>query len=168
MTGNLGGSILRHQFDFVPRIEEMAILRSQIDLHAGMDISDGLLLDLSRLTQQSHCGAILDLDAIPISPDAQELSVLKTASSLAWDWIPQEFASRTPLEHALGDGEDFEILFTVSQEDARKLEQEKFLSIPLTRIGKITSEPGIFGFTASKGVFPLEIFGFEHSPKSVF
>lgn len=168
VTGNLGGSILRHQFDFRPRIEEMAILRSQVDLHAGMDISDGLLLDLSRLTQQSRCGAILDLETIPISPDAQELSTLKTASSPTWDWIPQEFASRTPLEHALGDGEDFEILFTVSQEDARKLEQEKILETPLTRIGKITSKPGILGFSSLKGLFPLEILGFEHSAKAPF
>ncbi|MDO4583241.1 MAG: thiamine-phosphate kinase [Planctomycetia bacterium] len=168
VTGNLGGSILGRQFDFLPRIQEMATLRSQVDLHAGMDISDGLLLDLSRLTQQSHCGAILDLTAIPISPDAYTLSALQTSSSPHWDWIPQAFASRTPLEHALGDGEDFEILFTVSPEDAWKLEQEKILEIPLTRIGKITSEPGIFGFSAEKGTFPLKILGFEHSSQGVF
>ncbi|MDO4575513.1 MAG: thiamine-phosphate kinase [Planctomycetia bacterium] len=163
VTGPLGGSILRHQFDFTPRVREMAILRDFCPLHAGMDISDGLTLDLFRLTQQSRCGAILDLDRIPISPDAVELSELKTAESDMFDWIPQKFASRSPLEHALGDGEDFEILFTVSRASAAKLEKHPPQGVSLTRIGEITSTPGILGRFQGNEPFPLKISGFEHT-----
>jgi thiamine-monophosphate kinase len=47
VTGTLGGSILGHAFDFTPRVREALLLHERYDLHAGMDISDGLSLDAS-------------------------------------------------------------------------------------------------------------------------
>lgn len=160
VTGELGGSILRHQFDFTPRTREMAFLRERFPLHAGMDISDGLLLDLSRLLKQSGCGAVLDTDAVPISAAAVELSQLDTPNSGLYDWIPREFAAKSPLRHALSDGEDFEILFTVSEETAGEIERTaEELPVRLTRVGTITEGSEIRD-TSGKA---LKIEGFVHS-----
>ena len=60
VTGALGGSIAGHHFDFTPRVREALLLHERYELHAGMDISDGLALDLSRLAAESGCGAIVD------------------------------------------------------------------------------------------------------------
>ncbi|MDO4549848.1 MAG: thiamine-phosphate kinase [Planctomycetia bacterium] len=162
VTGTLGGSILRKQFNFQPRITEMRLLAQRYSLHAGMDISDGLTLDLWRLLQESRCGAILDLDAVPISLDAKELSSLRPGQSTMYDWIPAEFAAKTPLEHALEDGEDFEILFTVSPDTARKILDEKPLSIPITCIGEIIPEMELWGHTNNGTKKALSPKGFQH------
>ena len=60
VTGALGGSILGHHFDFEPRVAEALWLADRFTLHAGMDVSDGLSLDLWRMAQASGCGAVLD------------------------------------------------------------------------------------------------------------
>jgi len=98
VTGPLGGSLLGHHLDFSPRVHEALWLNEHCELHAGMDISDGLALDLSRLCRASQVGAELFAERIPISGAAIELS--KTSG-------------KAPLEHALGDGEDFELLLAL-------------------------------------------------------
>ncbi len=162
VTGALGGSILRHQFTFTPRIREMLALNASFELHAGMDVSDGLTLDLSRLCRSSRCGAELFLEEIPIAQDAELLSRLKPSESEIYDWIPADFASGTPLEHALGDGEDFEILFTAPWEISDALTHNT-LGIPVYRIGRILEGDTIYG--SRKGETPeiLPIRGFQHS-----
>ncbi len=160
-TGRLGGSILRRQFDFQPRIREMLALNQAFELHAGMDISDGLTLDLMRLCRQSRCGAELFLDEIPISEDAEILAELKPENSSIWDWIPQNLASGTPLEHALGDGEDFEILFTAPWEKSEEIIKNRF-GISVFRIGRITEDERIMGKYAGKTPAPLPVRGFCH------
>lgn len=129
VTGAFGGSILGKQFDFDPRVEEALLLNERCDLHAGMDVSDGLSLDLSRLCAASRCGAMLDLAAIPIAAAGIELA--RGDRLLA-------------LEHALSDGEDFELLFALSMTDARRLVEEQPLDVPLTIIGEFVAEPGLW------------------------
>jgi thiamine-monophosphate kinase len=63
---------------------------------AMMDISDGLAGDLNHILKASKVGARLDLEAIPKNKGVS-------------------------LSQALGDGEDFELLFTLSPNQARKL-----------------------------------------------
>ena len=98
VTGQLGGSLLGKHLDFVPRVELARQIRGRVDIHAAMDVSDGLSVDLLRMCDASGCGAILELDRIPISEAAQQCA---TASG------------KLPVEHALGDGEDFELLLAV-------------------------------------------------------
>lgn len=160
-TGRLGGSILRRQFDFLPRIREMLTLNQAFELHAGMDVSDGLTLDLLRLCRRSRCGAELFMEEIPISEDAKILSELKPEESSFWDWIPPKLAAGTPLEHALGDGEDFEILFTAPWEKSDEIVENRF-GIPVFRIGRITEGDQIMGKYAGKPAEPLPIRGFCH------
>lgn len=117
VTGTLGGSIYRKQFNFIPRIKEAQWLVSHGKINAMMDITDGLGIDLYRLITASKVGAILYKDAIPISRDA--------------------YKTKDPLKSALSDGEDFELLLTTR--DAEKLVNKK---VQVTIIGEITSEKG--------------------------
>ena len=145
VTGKLGGSILRHQFHFEPRIDEALHLNEHYNVHAAMDISDGLTLDLHRLATESRLGATLYESKIPIADDAVALSLQ---------------SGRSPLEHALSDGEDFELLFTVSPQEA-----EKLLELPpfeLYEIGELTAETGLRMVTAEGITEPLVPRGFEH------
>src|SRR6266850_1322292 len=99
VTGALGGSILGRHITFTPRIREARTLAESVAISAMIDISDGLSIDLARLCQQSNVGATIDAAAIPIHQDAVALS---------------KQSGRSPLEHALHDGEDHELLFTCS------------------------------------------------------
>ncbi|MFA5865615.1 MAG: thiamine-phosphate kinase [Phycisphaerae bacterium] len=102
VTSLLGGSILGKHLEFEPRIGQARWCAQNLPLHAMIDISDGLSSDLGHLCRQSHCGAelaVADLEKI-ISPDARKLAC-KTG--------------QTPLDHALNDGEDFELLAAIAQ-----------------------------------------------------
>lgn len=133
-TGDFGGSILGKQFDFEPRVKEALSLFERYNLHAGMDVSDGLSLDLARLCSASRCGAVLDLAAIPIAAAAHDLARLSGDPSAA-------------LKHALSDGEDFELLLALAIQNARRLVDEQPLDVPLTIIGEFVPEPGLWQLT---------------------
>lgn len=106
VTGPLGGSLLGKHLDFTPRVREALALHAAAPLHALCDISDGLAADLFHILQESGCSAVLRAADIPITADAFLLS---------------QRTGRPPLEHALYDGEDFELVFTLDPEDARRL-----------------------------------------------
>lgn len=120
VTGSLGGSIAGRHLDFTPRVNEALILREACQLNAMIDVSDGLVADLYHILEESNVGACLSESSIPIS---------EAVASLTDD--------RSPLEHALGDGEDFELLFTVLPEDGKALIANNPLPIPLSHIGEI-------------------------------
>src|SRR4051812_35592181 len=71
VTGPLGGSTLGKHLDFTPRVREALALHEAVDLHAMIDISDGLARDLHHICEESGCGAVLRADSIPISADAR-------------------------------------------------------------------------------------------------
>ena len=120
VTGPLGGSILGRHLTFTPRVREALQLHQFADLHAMIDVSDGLAADLQHICEESHCGAVLRAEAIPIHADARRLS-----------------DNRSPLEHALSDGEDFELVFAVSPDDGQKLlASQPITGINLVQIGE--------------------------------
>jgi thiamine-monophosphate kinase len=123
VTGPLGGSILGRHLDFTPRIREAQALHAAVEIHALCDISDGLAADLGHIIDESKCGAVLTAAAIPITPAAVELS----GSS-----------GKAPLQHALGDGEDFELLFAVSPADGAKLLRNP--PVAVVKIGECVKE----------------------------
>ncbi|MGI8981189.1 MAG: thiamine-phosphate kinase [Pirellulaceae bacterium] len=149
VTGWFGGSILGRHFDFSPRIRESLLLAEQYDIQAAMDVSDGLSLDLSRLCEASGCGAVLDLSQIPIAPAANELSAAKQGDL-------------SPLDHALSDGEDFELILAVAPAVAQQLLSVQPLAIPLTRIGCFVEAPGLWQQTGGGPLQSLAPRGFEH------
>src|SRR5436853_7087210 len=74
VTGPLGGSILGKHLTFTPRVREALRLHEAADLHAMIDVSDGLAADLHHLCEESRCGAFLRAEAIPISSAAQSMN----------------------------------------------------------------------------------------------
>jgi len=109
VTGPLGGSILGRHLNPTPRIEAARLLHQFVRLTAMADISDGLAADLNHILEESGCGAELVAEAIPIHADAVRLGAR---------------TQRSALDHALHDGEDFELVFTLSPEGGEKLSKE--------------------------------------------
>ncbi|MCI0642750.1 MAG: thiamine-phosphate kinase, partial [Gemmataceae bacterium] len=123
VTGPLGGSILGRHLDFTPRVREAQELQRMTKLHAMIDISDGLAQDAHHLCKEGGCGAVLFAQAVPIHVDARRLT-----------------DDRTPLEHALSDGEDFELAFAVAPDDGRLLlATQPIAGITLVRVGEFLS-----------------------------
>ncbi len=149
VTGQLGGSLLGRHLDLEPRVREALLLNDRYALHAAIDISDGLAIDLARLAEASECGAVIELAQVPVSPAAKQLAA-----------TPGD--ARTPLEHALSDGEDFELLLAVPQATAERLVAEQPLEIPLTRIGQCITQPGLWQQDADGQRRPLPPVGFVH------
>ena len=129
VTGELGGSLLRKHLAFQPRVNEALRLHEHVELHAMLDISDGLVADLYHILEESHVGARLIAAHIPISDAAHRLA-------LAGVDLAQ---TKSALDRALGDGEDFELLFTVGQNDAEKVRSLQ-LGIRVTEIGRIVQD----------------------------
>ncbi|MHC4196952.1 MAG: thiamine-phosphate kinase [Planctomycetota bacterium] len=125
VTGRLGGSILGRHLRFEPRLEEAVYLNRNFRLHSMIDISDGLSLDLAHILEESGVGAIMYQDRIPVSRAAHRLA-RKTG--------------KTPLYHALSDGEDYELLFTLSKGQAERLAKKNPLNIPLAVIGHVRTD----------------------------
>ena len=146
VTGPLGGSILGKHLDFTPRVREAQQLAALTPIHAMMDNSDGLAADLGKLCAESGCGAVLWADAIPISDDARRMNDAKS-----------------PLEHALGDGEDFELLIAVPADVARRLAAEQPVAgIAISVIGECVEAPGLWLEEAGRRR-PLPALGWEHA-----
>lgn len=86
-----------------------------------IDLSDGLSSDLLHICKQSKVGCVLYEDKLPFNEEAKEF-----AYKLSLD----------PTACALSGGEDYELLFTVTQADFEKIRSNPSISI----IGYITSE----------------------------
>lgn len=142
VTGSLGGSLAGHHLNFAPRVTEAHTLTKWLgpNLHAMMDLSDGLALDLSRLCEASGCGA--ELYEAQLEPCISEAA--KAAASRD---------GRTPLEHALQDGEDFELLLAVDPSVAEP---------PLGRPVGVLVESGLTLVDPAGRARALEPIGYEH------
>jgi len=150
VTGSFGGSILGHHLDFEPRVVDARRLHERYELHAGMDVSDGLALDLWRLCQASRCGAVVRTEAIPLAAAATEYARRRSDGS-------------SPLDHALSDGEDFELLLAVPPVAAeRMLREQPLADVRLTEIGEFVAQPGLWQVDPSGNRVPMAVSGFEH------
>jgi len=114
VTGMLGGSLvvppgsgrprLPHHLIFEPRVREAHWLAAGLGKHlsAMMDLSDGLSIDAARMADASGCG-------IEFDSAAMECVVSQAAVAAARE------DGRSPTDHLLNDGEDFELLFAVDR-----------------------------------------------------
>ena len=144
VTGPLGGSLLGKHLDFTPRVREAQQLHATVDLHAMIDISDGLAADVQHICEESGCGAVLRAEAIPITDAARSMN-----------------DGKSPLVHALGDGEDFELVIAVAPDDARLLlATQPVEGIKLYHIGECV-EQGLWLEEGGRRQ-PLEPLGYVH------
>jgi thiamine-monophosphate kinase len=151
VTGELGGSLAGKHLDFEPRLAEACWLAQHFQVHAMLDVSDGLAGDLRHILSASRVGAEINAPSIPISREARRAA--KAGSS-----------AKPALLAALTDGEDFELLFTVSSRDAVPLLdawRKQFPKVPLACIGRIKAGEGIT-IRDKQGVRPLAAHGYMH------
>ncbi len=149
VTGELGGSLAGKHLDFEPRLAEARWLAEHFPIHAMIDVSDGLAGDLRHILRLSQVGAELLAQAIPISRAAK---------------LQARAASKPALLAALGDGEDFELLFTVGTGRAVALLdawKKQFPKLRLSCIGRITAEHGL-KLRDKTGLHPLPAHGYVH------
>lgn len=144
-TGSFGGSIAGQHLEFTPRVAEAQALHAAVQLHAMIDVSDGLAADLCHILDQSQVGAIVDEASIPLSAAAQAAD-----------------DGRSPLAHALGDGEDFELLFAVSPENGQRLLDRPPCAVRLSHLGIFTAERYRLLRTIDGRLEPLPNRGWKH------
>lgn len=150
VSGSLGGSILGKHMDFTPRLKEGQWLAGQTGVHAAIDVSDGFGKDAPAIIPEGmYCE--VNTDALPASAAARRLA-RKTG--------------RGVLDCVLNDGEDYELLFSVSRRSALSLETgwRRVFDTPLTKVGQIKlsrdSEPAlVFNPPLPSGI---SIRGYEH------
>jgi len=142
VTGSLGGSGRGRHLEFEPRVDEAVRLVEIAKINAMMDISDGLSTDLNRICRQSGVGAVVEAAAIPISADAR--------------------VQDDPLGAALNDGEDFELLFTVSAEHGSTLQEQWMGPVAVTKIGAIVAGSGMELRLGDGTCVELKPKGFDH------
>lgn len=148
VTGALGGSLQsgRH-LSFEPRLPVAKALVQQSKVHAMMDISDGLAIDLHRMMESSGTGAVLQADSIPVHAD-----------------VPAEHDAARRLEAAVSDGEDFELLIAMPQEAIEVAQQALAAAgaAPLIVIGQVTSESACRLVSSDGEVQSLPTLGWQH------
>jgi thiamine-monophosphate kinase len=149
VSGELGGSLAGRHLEFEPRVREAQWLARQFDLHAMMDISDGLAGDLRHLLRASGVGAELRVAAVPVSRAAK---------------LRATQGGKPRLLAALSDGEDFELLFTADSKDAVALLDSwtvEFPALKLSCIGRIIEGHELV-IRDKDGVRPLTAHGYVH------
>jgi thiamine-monophosphate kinase len=112
-----------------------------------IDISDGLSSDLGHILEESGVGAIVDAESVPIHPDSLLMS--------RQDGVPA-------LDHALHDGEDFELCLVVSAEDAARMVASPPAPAKICQIGSITAKLGLLLRFPDGRMVPVEPGGFDH------
>jgi len=142
VTGSLGGSLYGKHLKFVPRVDEALAITRRVTVNAMIDISDGLSTDLNRICTQSKAGAVIDAALVPVSQQGRKCP--------------------DPLGSALNDGEDFELVFTLSQKNCRSLLSRWRRPVPVTQIGTITNTGKVQLKTVDGRVVNLPPGGYDH------
>jgi len=142
VTGRLGGAVCGKHLRFEPRVAEALRMCELVELHSMIDISDGLSSDLHRICRLSGVGAVIEASEIPIDEAAR--------------------ARADPLESALHEGEDFELLFTLGPGAWKRLRRQWDLPVELSQIGEVTEGPAVLIKTPDGQLHELRAGGYDH------
>ncbi len=123
-------------------------LAEQDAVHAMLDVSDGIDSDLHRIMEESHIGAHINLDALPLSEPMHS-----TCQAFSWN----------ALEIAVSGGEDYCLLCTVDAETFPNLAKQFQATFqkPLYEIGVITNSNELVYSQHNKTV-QFTKHGFDH------
>lgn len=137
--------INRHYFP-TPRVAVGTAIRRIAT--SCIDISDGLLSDLKHILKASECGANIHVERLPLS------RALTSAVS------PEQ-----AIEYALSAGDDYELIFTVGEEQRGSLETSlASTNVKATCIGQLTGQPGVLSLMRNNEKYtPQNPSGYEHS-----
>lgn len=151
VSGPLGGSILGRHLHPPNRLALAKALADSGAVTAMIDLSDGLVIDLMRMLSPFGLGATLFARELPISADARRLA---------------RRSGRSPLEHALQDGENFELCLTASHREGRA-RFSRSIARSLKLIGIVHFRPGVWLFER-RGEPPrsVPVKGFDHFARS--
>ncbi|MDR2710512.1 MAG: thiamine-phosphate kinase [Burkholderiales bacterium] len=117
--------------------------------HAALDISDGLIGDLGHILNASGVGAEIELARVPCHP---ALKALLNSADRA-----------SALHCLLAGGDDYELCFTASPVARAALaDLSRGLMLPLTRIGVITTQPGLIVFDEQRQPLPTLPAAYNH------
>ena len=122
-----------------PRIKEGLALRHIA--HAALDLSDGLIADLGHILKASAVGAELFLEQLPLAA-----SLTCMDKHQAW-------------EKALGGGDDYELCFTLAEQDWPEIKKN---NSQFTAIGVITAEKGLRLLTGEGQEYKTQSGGYDH------
>ncbi|MBI5021296.1 MAG: thiamine-phosphate kinase [Ignavibacteriales bacterium] len=128
-----------------PRLDISKILTEKVKIGAMIDISDGLASEIHHICNSSNIGAEIYEHNIPLDSITQNIS--------------EEFGEPAT-DYALFGGEEYELLFTISDEEFAKLEK---LTSDVTIIGRVTEkEKGITLIREQGEKEPLRFGGWNH------
>jgi thiamine-monophosphate kinase len=127
------------RMDIIHELNELGIVPTSM-----IDVSDGLVSDVFHICKQSNLGISLYEDKLPIDEQAY-----KTAAEFSMD----------PNTCALNGGEDYELLFTMKQDDYEKIKNHE----DIHTIGYMHEpEKGKVLVTRSQNVIELSAQGWKH------
>ncbi|MBU1912220.1 MAG: thiamine-phosphate kinase [Candidatus Omnitrophica bacterium] len=139
ITGYIGGSIKLKHLNFTPRLKEARYLVKNFKINSMIDVSDGLLADLGHILKESGKGAIIYERAVPISKNASNFN------------------------SAVRDGEDFELIFTLTESSADRLKKIWPFKTKISEIGRIcSSRKGFFLVRKNGKSEKIKPAGFTH------
>ncbi|MDA3963529.1 MAG: thiamine-phosphate kinase [Planctomycetota bacterium] len=143
VTGALGGSLRngRHMRP-EPRLAEAAWLATRPEIHAMMDLSDGLAADAPRLARASGYGCVLLPADAPVHDDVPPMSDTARA--------------------ACCDGEDYELLFAVDARQWPSLQIDWPFAVPINRIGWLIDQAGCWVEDTRGCLQAFDWDGFQH------
>jgi thiamine-monophosphate kinase len=142
---NRGYFVDKHK-QVIPEIQKGQILSRYVN--AMIDLSDGLLMDLNRILTASGKGARIFYENLPVTPNMK-----KICRENGWN----------EYEIVLAGGEDYVLLFTVSQQNLLKLEKE---NPGYYIIGEITGTPGSLEVEHNGKAVKTTCLGYDHLEKS--
>ena len=141
-------SVARHRTP-VPRVQEARLLAESGEVHAMIDISDGLSADVLHIGEDSGAGITLYADVLPIDP-----ATVEAARVLQDD----------PIQLAMNSGEEFELVCTVTEKETTRLCRRitDATGTPMTVIGEVVPSDSGNTWRNESGTHVLVSGGYDH------
>lgn len=144
----VSGELIARLLDPAPRVPVALALAESELVTAMIDISDGILADYGHIAELSGVGGCIHREDLPLSGGFRSHAAQFGVS---------------PWQPALSGGEDYELCFTAHRCNREKIiECAKKCGIAVTRIGIVTSCPGVTAVNPDGSLYQAQTEGFNH------